>query len=42
MNQLQKGSRGEDVKALQQMLRDAGYFNTYSMSGGYDEWLNFF
>lgn len=33
MNQLQKGSRGEDVKALQQMLRDAGYFKYPSNTG---------
>lgn len=34
MNQLQKGSRGEEVKALQEMLRQAGFFK-YATNTGY-------
>lgn len=34
MNTLQKGSRGDDVSKLQQMLREAGYFN-YPTNTGY-------
>lgn len=34
MNQLQKGSRGDEVKALQEMLRKAGFF-TYPTNTGY-------